>query len=286
MTARRTTGVQMECSANSLVTALQLGADFYVVLQMTNPHSSPPVLMRRTQSSALLSVLAAVFATASANPLQAQQAEQPLTGAVSAGLSLNVTAPRGAFAETTNNGFGLSANVLFRLEPNSILNFRADVAFQNYGNVRQRVPLSPTLGNLIRVDLNTSNNIATFLVGPQLLGPTGAFTPYASALGGFSAFWTSSSVEGTDNQRPFANTTNSTDFAWAYGGATGAYIRVRNGARPIQLDLGVRYLRHDDVTYLTADEVRQSFEDQRNPQPLRSRVDYFTYYAGVQAIVF
>ncbi len=243
--------------------------------------------MRRAQSLKLLTTAAVVLtAVCNAGPLHAQQNSEPLTGSVSAGLSLNVTEPRGAFAQTTNTGFGLSANVLFRLDPSSILNLRADLAFQNYGNVRQRVPLSPNLGNLIRVDLNTSNNIATFLVGPQLLGPTGAFTPYASALGGFSAFWTTSSVEGTNEQTPFASTTNSSDFAWAYGGATGAYIRVSNGVRPIRLDLGVRYLRHDDVTYLTADEVRDSFENQRNPQPLRSRVDYFTYYVGVQAIVF
>ncbi len=243
--------------------------------------------MRQLLRSPLITaVVATVACTVGYMPLQGQSSDTPLTGAVSAGVTLNVTQPRGAFDETTGVGFGLSGNVLFRLDENSILNFRADVAYQNYGNVRQRVPLSPNLGNLIRVDLNTTNNIATFLVGPQLLGPTGAFTPYASALGGFSAFWTTSSVEGTNEQQPFASTTNSSDFAWAYGGATGAYIRVSNGARPIRLDLGVRYLRHDDVTYLTADEVRNSFEEQRNVRPLRSRADYFTYYAGVQAVVF
>lgn len=229
---------------------------------------------------------AALAATAHSTVLQAQQGEPELNGPVSAGLSLNVTDPRGEFDQTTGVGFGLSGNVLFRLDENSILNLRADLAFQNYGNVRQRVPLSPNLGNLIQVDLNTSNNIATFLVGPQLLGPTGAFTPYASALGGFSAFWTSSSVEGTNEERPFASTTNSSDFAWAYGGAAGAYIRVSSGSRPLRLDVGARYLRHDDVTYLTADEVRDAFEQQRTVQPLRSRVDYFTYYVGVQAVVF
>ncbi len=210
----------------------------------------------------------------------------PINGPVSAGVAFNVSQPRGAFDETTNLGWGLSGNVLFRLDPNAILNWRADAAFQNYGNVRQRVPLSPTLGGLIRVDLNTSNNIFTFVTGPQLLGPTGAFTPYAAALGGFSAFWTSSSVEGTNNTEPFASTTNSSDFAWTYGGTTGAYIRVAGGARPIRMDVGVRYLRHDDVTYLTADEVRASVQQNRDPQPIRSRVDFYTYFIGVQATVF
>lgn len=238
-------------------------------------------LLATARKGAALALAPLLAATGS---LAAQ--DVPMGGPVSAGVAFNVSQPRGAFDETTNLGWGLSGNVLFRLDPNAILNWRADAAFQNYGNVRQRVPLSPTLGNLIRVDLNTSNNIFTFVTGPQLLGPTGVFTPYAAALGGFSAFWTTSSVEGTNNAEPFASTTNSSDFAWTYGGATGAYISVRGGARPIRMDVGVRYLRHDDVTYLTADEVRASVQDQRDPQPIRSRVDFYTYFIGVHAIVF
>lgn len=234
-----------------------------------------------TRAALLLSLSAAAAATAAA-----QSDAAPVNGPVTAGASFNITQPRGVFAETTNLGWGLSGNVLFRLDPNAILNIRADAAFTNYGNVRQRVPLSSTVGNLIRVDLNTSNNIATFVTGPQLLGPTGVFTPYASALGGFSAFWTTSSVEGTNNNEPFASTTNSSDFAWAYGGAAGAYIRVKDGPRPIRLDIGVRYLRHDDVTYLTADEVRASSQEGRDPRPIRSRVDFYTYFFGFQSTIF
>ncbi len=239
-----------------------------------------------TGTRELLLVLGLLTAGLPIHTAAAQPEPGAPVGPVSAGVAFNVSQPRGAFAETTNLGYGLSGNVLFRLDPNSILNIRADLAFQNYGNVRQRVPLSPTLGNLILVDLRTSNNIATFVLGPQLLGPTGAFTPYASLLGGFSAFWTESSVEGSNENQPFASTTNSSDFALAYGGATGAYIRVSQGARPIRLDLGVRYLRHDDVTYLTADEARASVRENRSPQPIRSRVDFYTYFVGVQAVVF
>jgi hypothetical protein len=238
------------------------------------------------RSTILQVTTALTLVGAFAAPSSAQESTGELRGPVSAGLAFNVSQPRGAFDETTNLGWGLSGNALFRLDEDAILNFRADLAFQNYGNVRQRVPLSSTVGNLIQVDLNTSNNIATFLVGPQLLGPTGVFTPYASALGGFSAFWTTSSVEGTNNQQPFASTNNSSDFAWTYGGAAGAYIKVSGGQRPVRLDLGVRYLRHDDVTYLTADEVRASVNENRVPRPIRSRVDFYTYYVGVQATVF
>lgn len=243
----------------------------------------PPSLFVCIRHALLGTAVASLFASA----LVAQ--ETPLgdsPGPVTAGAALIVAQPRGVFAETTRIGVGLSGNALFRLDPSSIVNLRAELSFLNYGNVNQRVPLSSTVGNLIQVDLRTSNNIASFVVGPQLLGPTGAFMPYASALAGFSAFWTTSTVEGSNEQQPFASTTNSSDFAWAYGGAAGAYMRVANGVRPIRLDVGVRYLRHDDVTYLTADEVRASQRDRRLPQPIKSRVDFLSYLVGVQMIVF
>jgi hypothetical protein len=242
-----------------------------------------PSTIRSIRRSLSVAALAAICAP----PLAAQ--DTPIgdsKGPVTAGIALNISQPRGAFAETTNLGVGLSGNALFRLDPNSIFNIRAELAFLNYGNVNQRVPLSPTLGNLIRVDLRTSNNIASFVVGPQLLGPTGVFTPYASALAGFSAFWTTSTVEGSNEQTPFASTTNSSDFAWAYGGAAGAYLRITDGARPVRMEVGMRYLRHDDVTYLTADEVRASAREGRDAQPIKSRVDFYTYLIGVQMIVF
>jgi len=207
-------------------------------------------------------------------------------GPVTAGVALIIAQPTGDFAETTNLGVGLSGNALFRLDPNAIVNIRTELSFLNYGNVNQRVPLSPTLGNLIQVDLRTSNNIASFVVGPQLLGPTGRFTPYAAALAGFSAFWTTSTVEGSNDVEPFASTTNSSDFAWAYGGAVGAYVRLTSGERPIRLELGMRLLRHDDVTYLTADEVRASRREDRFARPTRSRADFYTYLVGAQMIIF
>lgn len=228
-----------------------------------------------------------VLATLCTSALSAQSAAVgDAKGLMTAGVALNISQPRGTFAETTNLGAGLSGNVLFRLDPNAIVHLRADLSFINYGNVNQRVPLSPTLGNLIRVDLRTSNNIASFVVGPQLLGPTGSFMPYASALAGFSAFFTTSTLEGSNEERPFASTTNSSDFAWAYGGAAGAYLKVTGGERPIRMDFGVRYLRHDDVTYLTADEVRASFQQGRDARPIKSRVDFYTYQIGMQLIVF
>ena len=219
-------------------------------------------------------------------PGRLAEAQDRPVGPVTAGIGLFVSSPTGDFADATNLGFGLNVNALFRLDNASIFNIRTEAMVLTNGNVNQRVPLSPTLGNLIQVDLNTTNSIASFLVGPQLLGPTGTFQPYAAALGGFSAFWTSSTVRNRSTNEEIASSTNSADLSWAYGGAAGAYLRVSGGDRPVRLDLGVRYLRHDDATYLSSDEIRAAFREGRDPRALRSRADFYTYMVGIQAIVF
>jgi hypothetical protein len=208
-----------------------------------------------------------------------------------AGAQLQVAAPQGEFKNTTKNalGFGAGGHFIVGIDPNAVLNWRVDASFLTYGNVTQRVPLSPTLGNLIRVDLRTSNNILSVVTGPQLLAPTGAFAPYVNALGGFTVFWTQSSVEGSNNQQDFANTTNASDISWAYGASAGTYIRLTNGARPLSLDLGARYLRHDDAKYLTRQQIIDAVQAQRpfdRIQPSRTRADFVTYYVGVSAVVF
>lgn len=208
------------------------------------------------------------------------------SGRGSFGAHLQVSEPKGDFARNTDNGFGIGGYVLAGLDENKIINWRADASFVTYANSRRQIPLAGT-GGLIQLNLRTNSSIVSVVTGPQLLGPTGVFTPYASALGGFSVFWTESTVEGTQNTNtPFASTTNSSDAVWAYGGAVGAYIRVYNGRNPVRLDLGARFLRHDDVRYLNDERVRDAFENNRPAVPVRGRADFVTYYAGVNIIAW
>jgi hypothetical protein len=237
-----------------------------------------------------------VFLAASlvaSGPAAAQSDARPRTsddrvssGLGSVGLHAQVTEPKGDFAANTNNGFGVGGYVMRALDRNKVFNVRADFSFVSYANSRRRIPLAGT-GGLVQLDLRTSSNIVSVVAGPQLLGPTGVFTPYATALGGFSVFWTESNVEGSQNTNtPFASTTNSSDAVWAYGGAVGSYIRLTNGNTPVRLDLGARFLRHDDARYLTSDRVRQAFEGNAVPVPVRGRADFITYYIGANIIAF
>jgi len=242
---------------------------------------------RPATSSAVRLALVAGLIVGSVSALPAQRRPfSEITPRMSASGHLQVSEPRGDFGANTGNGFGVGGTALFRLDPSGITNFRVDAGFLTYGNSTRRIPLSGT-GGLVKLDLRTSNNIISVVAGPQLLGPSGVFMPYASVLGGFSVFWTESSVEGSRNDNtPFASTTNASDAVLAYGGAAGAYVRVYNGERPLRLDFGARYLRHDNVKYLNDKRVRDAFEQNRDPIPVRSRADFLTYYVGVNVIVF
>ena len=222
-------------------------------------------------------IRSAVAAAALVFPVVAGAQQRQPTGLGNAFGNIQVTEPKGEFGRNTGNGYGLGAGLLFRIDSRSILNLRTELGVLSYGSSTRRIPLAGT-GGLIQLDLETTSSIFTMVTGPQLLGPTGRIMPYVSLLGGFSVFWTESSVEGTSNEEdPFASTTNASDFALAYGGSAGLYVRVYNGVRPVRVELGARLLRHDHASYLNADRVREAFETESKPVPIRGRADFMTY---------
>lgn len=239
------------------------------------------------RAAALLAIAVGVSAGITmATPLAAQDGPpRVLTGVFSGGVYGQGSDPRGDFGKNTGTGWGGGFTGVLRIDPSAILNLRGDAGFLTYANSRRRIPLAGT-GGLVKLDLRTSSNIASFVLGPQLGGTRGPFTPYVAALGGFSVFWTESSVEGTSSDESFASTTNSNDAALAYGGAAGLYIRVANGSRPVRIELGARLLRHDNVKYLNDERVRTGFENDRDPIPVQGRADFVTYHAGVNVILW
>ncbi|MEP6835352.1 MAG: hypothetical protein ABJB74_18350 [Gemmatimonas sp.] len=234
-------------------------------------------------------LVAALSIIASAVPvaLQAQTSPHVPTGVLSGRIAFAVSDPKGDFGKNTGTGYGLDLSGLVRLEQQGILNLRFDGAFLSYASSTRRVPFVGT-GNLVNLDLKTSSNIFTLVGGPQIFGPKGVFTPYVSALGGFSYFGTTTSVEGSNNtNEDFASTTNSSDFSVAYGASAGAYVRVyKTPTRDVRMELGARYLRHDNAKYLNDQRVEEGYQANRDPIPLRGRADFVTYYIGINAVLW
>ncbi|MGV3708824.1 MAG: hypothetical protein ACO1Q7_08280 [Gemmatimonas sp.] len=244
------------------------------------------ILRFAVMRGAAAAAFAVTFMGASRNAF-AQQQEHVPTGVLSGHLAFAVSDPRGDFGKNTGNGYGVDAGLLWRLEKQGILNLRLDGSFLSYASSTRRIPLAGS-GNLIKLDLKTSSSIFSLVGGPQFLGPKGVFTPYVAPLGGFSYFSTRTSVEGSDNDNDdFASTTNASDAVLTYGGAAGAYVRVYKSEKSdIRLELGGRYLRHDNARYLNDQRVEEGYQNNRDPLPIRGRADFVTYYIGLNAILW
>jgi hypothetical protein len=165
--------------------------------------------------------------------------------------------PIGEFSDYIDAGIGIGGHGILRVDERGLLGLRVDGGFLVYGSETKRVPLSNTIGGRIQVDVNTTNNIFFFGVGPQLMLPTGSVRPYANAGVGFSVFATTSSVEGVDNaSQPFASDNNQSDVTLAYGGGAGLYIPVYRGRSIVSLDLGARFHSNGRVEYLREGSIR------------------------------
>jgi hypothetical protein len=206
--------------------------------------------------------------------------ERPTGGYV--GGSFTIAQPQGEFHDYVDSGLGGNLHYIHKLDRDGWLAVRVDGGFAIYGYERQRVPLSPTLGGRILVDLTTSNDIAWIGVGPQIGVPDGTFKPYVNGYVGYSYLATTSSVESTSyyDDEDLFSTTNFDDWSFSYGGGAGLYIPVRHGAQPVSIDLGVRYHNNGQAEYLREGDIQDNQDGTITLFPVRSDTDLLTFHIG------
>ncbi len=230
----------------------------------------------------------AVLGLAAAPRLEAQvvvrrprpASEAPIT--TFAGGALAYADPRGDFARYVNGAFGVTGHLLHALDPEGIVAIRADLGYLNYGQVTRRQPLGGGALGLITVDVTTSNNIVFGGLGLQMMTPRGAVRPYVNGSAGFSYFFTASSVEGSGNAQPFAESQNFSDggFTTIWGG--GVYVPFHASGAPLALDLSVQAHRNSDIQYLNESSIY--IKDTATPPvitPIRGPADFLTFRLGV-----
>lgn len=188
--------------------------------------------------------------------------------------------PVGAFRTNVNRawGAGVAARHHFRFfRP---LGIRGDVSFLNYGNERRRVPLSPTL-NRVLVDMRTTNNIASFTLGPELMLTEGPVLPYAYAFAGYSHFYTESSASDDNGGGAFASSTNFSDGGLATGWGAGLRIPFRARSVDAAFDAGARFTRNGMRSYLTAGDITDQPDGSLVFNERRTTADFWQYFVGV-----
>jgi hypothetical protein len=202
-----------------------------------------------------------------------------------AGASFTIADPRGEFSDYVDGGLGGNLHYMHALDRDGWLALRIDGGFAIYGYERQRVPLSPTIGGRILVDLTTSNDIAWIGVGPQIGVPDGRLRPYVNGYAGYSYLATTSSVEGDSYydyyDEPVFSTTNFDDWSFSYGGGAGVYVPLRRGPQPVSIDLGVRYHNNGEAEYLREGDIRDNQDGSISLFPVRSDTDLLTFHIGL-----
>jgi hypothetical protein len=190
------------------------------------------------------------------------------------GLAAVLAQPTGEFADYVGLGVGVAGHAVWA--PGGVLGLRADASWLIYGSETRRYQLVP----LVDVDVTTNNQIAGFQIGPQLTLGTGDAQVYGYGQLGFSYFVTSSSVAGSGNIEPFANSTNFDDFTFATSAGGGVRFRVSHGRFPVALDLGARYLYNGRARYLREGSIDIT-GNTVTYTPIESQTNLIVYHLGV-----
>jgi hypothetical protein len=165
--------------------------------------------------------------------------------------------PRGEFSENvTNNGYGVSGQILVRLGPSPFL-AGGDLGIAVYGSESHREPISTTIPNL-QVRVRTSNNIlfSHFVLRAQ--PRTGPVRPYFDGMIGLKHLFTKTSISDLSDDETIASSTDLSDTALSYGFGGGLQIQLTKGPEAkILLDTGVRYLRGARAVYLRKGSIRE-----------------------------
>jgi hypothetical protein len=196
-------------------------------------------------------------------------------------VALDYAQPVGDFHRYVDQGFGIEVGWLHAFDRDGIVGLRVDGGYLIYGHQTKRVPLSSTIGGRILVDVSTNNNIIFFGVGPQILLPGRVLRPYLAGSLGLAYFFTESSVEGSTNTTPFAQTKNFDDATLAATGLAGLYIPLSRGRTPVSLDIGARYHWNGQASYLREGSIQDNPDNTVTITPLRSETDLVTWRIGV-----
>jgi hypothetical protein len=239
----------------------------------------PPVLTRRLAAALALAVPAAAQAQYPARLGPATRDGEPrLMG----GVDFTIAQPAGQFGQYVDNGVGVGVHGLARLGASGAFALRIDGNFVQYGRETKRVPLSPTVGGRINVDLTTSNNIFWVGVGPELMAPRGPVRPYVNGSVGFSYFATESSLSGVDDSENVLHNTNYDDTVFSYSAGTGVLIPVVHGRRTLVfLDLGARFNNNGRAQYLREGGIEDLPNGGIALHPIDSNANLWTYHIGV-----
>ena len=243
------------------------------------------------QRSLVVAIAASLLSWVSALPAAAQQVEPPdfpnpdlvsQPTRFTAGLAFSISQPKEEFRFNVGNGYGATGGVQYNLDRSGWTSLRFDVSWLRYGHENRRVPFSQSVTSRITVDVSTTNSILGLSGGPELALPDGPIRPYLNAAFGGLMFRTTSTVSETGIfGDDIASTTNHRDWTSAWVLGSGLRIPFGEGS-PASLDIGVRYHRGGEASYLRGDSIVDNPDGSITINPFQSRTPFIVYSIGVR----
>jgi opacity protein-like surface antigen len=236
--------------------------------------------MRRIRRNVVKAVVLSVLV---AMPSSAQAPVNQLSTRFSFGAAPLMSQPKEEFRANVGRGFGAGGALLYRLDRTGVLSLRFDASGVEYGREKKRVPFSESVGGRVLLDARTTNSIMAVSLGPEIALPRGFVRPYVNTAFSGLLFSTRSSVSGISApDGDIASTTNHRDWtrAWVVGG--GVRIPFVGKLSNLSLDLGVRYHRGGQASYLREGSIQDNPDGSISITPLTSRTPYMGYLIGFQ----
>jgi len=180
------------------------------------------------------------------------------------GVNFTVAQPLGEFRRNGDVAAGLS---VFGVTSGGALALRIDAGWMAYDARYQGYGVS------------TLSQIGTIDAGPQVTLGQGALRFYGFATVGGSMFWSAASYQGCGCYG--SNWFLDGHFTTTTSAGGGLLIGLSSSRTPIAIDLGVRAVRHDRVTYVPAGGLTQNPDGSFTAREVTTPVDMRVAQIGV-----
>ena len=155
---------------------------------------------------------------------------------------------------------------------------RADLGWVVYG--LEKIPTCVSDPCRVQANINTTNNIFYFGLGPEVILIRGRFEPYVYGTLGTSVFNTGSTLQGEyfEGAETHFNTIHLNDwtFAWRAGGG------IRYGIwEDFSVDFGVEHHGNGVADYLTKGDVTDDSDGKTIINPRRGEANLLTFRLGM-----
>ena len=207
---------------------------------------------------------------------RASESRHPFLYLDFAGLASNAV---GEFGDLVGAGAGLNMSVkAFLPEESRNFGMRADLGWVVYGS--EKIPACVSDPCRVQANINTTNNIFYFGLGPEVILIRGRFEPYLYGTLGTSLFNTGSTLQGEyfEGAETHFNTTHLNDWTFAWRAGTGIRYNIREY---FSVDFGVEHHGNGVADYLTKGDVTDDSDGKTIINPRRSEANLLTFRLGV-----